>query len=199
MRLFPADPLGGTEPPRGWALTKRSGHGKHNERAQTSTRNTAHNVIHGQSPTSSSQIGGPNDLSGNPYIRGRFHIGIKMSARSWKTILPRSSGAECHIAGCRGSPRPYSRRFAKCPDSRCRLSFSVRRSANVAAWATAGEVLLDPRKAGPLGRGTLREAAKAELLPAWERGSAAEVAEHSASHMTGVRPSDTDEHDTVTP
>jgi hypothetical protein len=58
-----------------------------------------------------------------------------------------------------------------------KLSFSIRRSVDVAAWAQAGEDLLDLRKAGPFkGRGALLEAAQAELLLAWEKGSSVEVA-----------------------
>lgn len=58
-----------------------------------------------------------------------------------------------------------------------KLSFSIRRSVDLAAWAQQGEDLLDLRKAGPFkGRGALLEAAKAELLPAWEHGSSADVA-----------------------
>lgn len=61
------------------------------------------------------------------------------------------------------------------------LSFSIRRSVDVAAWAARGEDLLDLRKAGPFkGRGALLEAAKMDLLPAWERGGSADVAEAMA-------------------
>lgn len=62
-----------------------------------------------------------------------------------------------------------------------KLSFSIRRSVDVAAWAQQGEDLLDLRKIGPFkGRGALLEAAKAELLSAWERGSSTDVAEAMA-------------------
>ncbi|MGA2637071.1 AAA family ATPase [Methylocella sp.] len=58
-----------------------------------------------------------------------------------------------------------------------KLSFSIRRSVDIATWAQQGEDLLDLRKAGPFkGRGALLEAAKATLLSAWERGSSADVA-----------------------
>jgi hypothetical protein len=58
-----------------------------------------------------------------------------------------------------------------------KLSFSIRRSVDVAAWAEQGEDLLDVRKAGPFkGRGSLLEAAKADMLSAWETGSSTEVA-----------------------
>lgn len=59
-----------------------------------------------------------------------------------------------------------------------KLSFSVRRRADVEAWAAAGEELLDLRKAGPLkGRGALLAAATADLKPVWETGSAQAVRE----------------------
>lgn len=62
-----------------------------------------------------------------------------------------------------------------------KLSFAIRRSVDVAAWAQQGEELLDLRKIGPFkSRGALLETAKTELLPAWERRSSAEVAEAMA-------------------
>jgi AAA domain, putative AbiEii toxin, Type IV TA system len=58
------------------------------------------------------------------------------------------------------------------------LSFSIRRSVDADAWSQRGESLLDLRKAGAFrGRGALLEATKAELLPAWESGSSADVDE----------------------
>jgi energy-coupling factor transporter ATP-binding protein EcfA2 len=63
-----------------------------------------------------------------------------------------------------------------------KLSFSVRRSVDVESWAKIGESLLDLRELGPFkGKGTLQEIAKAELVPAWERGTSAQVAEAMAS------------------
>lgn len=59
-----------------------------------------------------------------------------------------------------------------------KLSFSVRRAVDIAAWAQQGEDLLDLRKAGPFkGRGALLATAKSDLQAAWETGSSAEVAE----------------------
>ena len=58
-----------------------------------------------------------------------------------------------------------------------KLSFSVRRMVNLEAWAKAGEELLDLRELGPFkGKGTLFETASLELLPAWSRGTSAEIA-----------------------
>ncbi|WP_439864702.1 TrlF family AAA-like ATPase [Pseudomonas antarctica] len=58
-----------------------------------------------------------------------------------------------------------------------KLSFDVRRIADVNAWgATAEELLLDRRKAGPFyGRGALTQAATQSLKSVWETGTAAEV------------------------
>lgn len=59
-----------------------------------------------------------------------------------------------------------------------KLSFSIRRIVDAAAWAMQGEALLDLRKAGPFrGHGALLESTKMDLLPAWENGSSIEVAE----------------------
>ena len=58
-----------------------------------------------------------------------------------------------------------------------KLDFRVARRADVQAWANQGEDLLDLRKQGPFrGEGKLQAAAEASLKPAWERGSAAQVA-----------------------
>ncbi len=54
-----------------------------------------------------------------------------------------------------------------------KLSFSVRRVANVAAWAAAGEALLDLRRKGDFrGRGTIAVKAAETLQKAWETGTA---------------------------
>ncbi len=63
-----------------------------------------------------------------------------------------------------------------------KLSFEVRREVNVESWAAAGEELLDLRKSGPFkGHGTLLEAAREELVPAWRSGSSDDVSEAMAS------------------
>ncbi len=62
-----------------------------------------------------------------------------------------------------------------------KLAFSVRRSVDVATWAVQGEELLDLRKSGPFkGRGTLLDAAKADLCAAWEGASSADIADAMA-------------------
>ncbi|WP_430448618.1 TrlF family AAA-like ATPase [Rhodophyticola sp.] len=72
---------------------------------------------------------------------------------------------------------PLMARLAESSGTLRKLSFSVRRIADVQAWGTiAEEELLDRRKAGPFyGRGSLIAAATEALKPAWETGSAAEV------------------------
>ncbi|MQX45732.1 TrlF family AAA-like ATPase [Sinorhizobium medicae] len=72
---------------------------------------------------------------------------------------------------------PLMARLAASSGTLKKLSFSVRRIADVQAWGTiAEEELLDRRKTGPFyGRGSLIAAATEALKPAWETGTAAEV------------------------
>ncbi|MBK5950298.1 TrlF family AAA-like ATPase [Rhodobium orientis] len=72
---------------------------------------------------------------------------------------------------------PLMARLAESSGTLRKLSFSVRRIADVQAWGTiAEEELLDRRKAGPFyGRGSLITAATEALKRAWESGSAVEV------------------------
>jgi hypothetical protein len=72
---------------------------------------------------------------------------------------------------------PLMARLAAASGTLKKLSFSVRRVADVQSWGTlAEEELLDRRRAGPFyGRGALIAAATEVLTPAWETGSAAEV------------------------
>ena len=72
---------------------------------------------------------------------------------------------------------PLMARLAESSGTLRKLSFSVRRIADVQAWgAIAEEELLDRRKAGPFyGRGSLITAATEALKPAWESGSAVDV------------------------
>ncbi|RDL47749.1 hypothetical protein BLJAPNOD_05471 [Ensifer sp. M14] len=72
---------------------------------------------------------------------------------------------------------PLMARLAAASGTLKKLSFSVRRIADVQAWGTfAEEELLDRRKTGPFyGRGSLIAAATDALNSAWETGSAAEV------------------------
>ena len=76
-----------------------------------------------------------------------------------------------------GLYKPLMARLAASSGTLNKLSFSVRRIADVQAWGSvAEEELLDRRKAGPFyGRGSLIGAAVESLKPAWETGSAAEV------------------------
>jgi len=72
---------------------------------------------------------------------------------------------------------PLMERIAASSGTLQKLSFSVRRIADVETWGTfAEEKLLDRRKAGYFyGRGSLIAAATQTLKTAWETGSAAEV------------------------
>jgi hypothetical protein len=72
---------------------------------------------------------------------------------------------------------PLIARIAASSGTLKKLSFSVRRVADVQAWGSvAEEQLLDRRKTGPFyGRGSLIAVATEALKPAWETGSAAEV------------------------
>ncbi len=72
---------------------------------------------------------------------------------------------------------PLMERLSSSSGTLKKLSFSVRRIADVQTWgAFAEEELLDRRKAGPFyGRGSLIAAATESLKSAWETGSAAEV------------------------
>jgi len=72
---------------------------------------------------------------------------------------------------------PLMKRLAASSGTLTRLSFSVRRVADVETWGSfAEEQLLDRRKKGPFyGRGSLIAVATEELKRVWETGSAAEV------------------------
>jgi energy-coupling factor transporter ATP-binding protein EcfA2 len=81
---------------------------------------------------------------------------------------------------------PLMARLAHSSGTLNKLSFSVRRIADVQAWGTfAEEELLDRRKAGHFyGRGSLIAAATEALKPAWETGSAAEIQAAMTAFMT---------------
>ena len=81
--------------------------------------------------------------------------------------------------------RPLMDRLATSPGTLRKLTFSVSRVADVERWATAAEDgLLDLRKQGPFrGRGALIDAARTQLGPAWESGTAGDV----VAAMSGFR------------
>jgi hypothetical protein len=81
---------------------------------------------------------------------------------------------------------PLMARLAASSGTLKKLSFSVRRIADVEAWGSvAEEELLDRRKSGPFyGRGTLIAAATEALKSAWETGSATEVQAAMTAFMT---------------
>jgi hypothetical protein len=80
---------------------------------------------------------------------------------------------------------PLMERLAAASGTLKKLSFSVRRIADVETWGTfAEEQLLDRRKAGAFyGRGSLIDAATSALKSVWETGSAAEVQSAMATFM----------------
>lgn len=72
-----------------------------------------------------------------------------------------------------------------------KLSFVVRREADIQNWAQRGENLLNLRKSGPFkGKGALHDAVSKELKSAWETGTATEISEALASfrenHEKGI-------------
>jgi ABC-type cobalamin/Fe3+-siderophores transport system ATPase subunit len=57
-----------------------------------------------------------------------------------------------------------------------KMSFSIKRHVNIDKWAENGERLFDLReKSAFKGRGTLKQLAEEELLPAWQSGNANDV------------------------
>jgi AAA domain, putative AbiEii toxin, Type IV TA system len=78
---------------------------------------------------------------------------------------------------------PLKERLAASAGTLNKLSFSVRRVADVQKWATEGEELfIDRRKQGSLrGIGSLVQHAEEMLRSAWETGSAADVGEAMAA------------------
>jgi len=72
---------------------------------------------------------------------------------------------------------PLMARLAASSGTLTKLSFSVRRLADVQTWGSfAEEKLIDRRESGPFhGRGSLTAAATQALKPAWETGSASDV------------------------
>jgi energy-coupling factor transporter ATP-binding protein EcfA2 len=69
---------------------------------------------------------------------------------------------------------PLRRRIDEDPRL-AKLTFVVHRDVDVDEWASRGESLLDLRKPPFNHRGALAEAARASLLPAWQRGSPDQV------------------------
>jgi hypothetical protein len=76
---------------------------------------------------------------------------------------------------------PLLKRLAGSEGSLSKLSFTVTRTADVARWADEGELLLDLRKTGPKGRGTLQQCAQQILKTAWEEGDSATVSQAMAA------------------
>lgn len=71
---------------------------------------------------------------------------------------------------------PIMERLASSTGTLGKMSFSIKRTANIAKWAEAGEQLVDLREIGPFkGRGTLKKIAEGILKPHWETGSVDEI------------------------
>jgi ABC-type lipoprotein export system ATPase subunit len=81
--------------------------------------------------------------------------------------------------------QPLAARLADQGGALAKLTFSVRRIVDVAAWADAGEALFNLAKAGDLrGKGVILERALQELKPAWESGDAAAAADAMSKFRT---------------
>ena len=71
---------------------------------------------------------------------------------------------------------PLAAKLQAASTSANKLALRVTRSVDVDTWAAAGEDLLDLRKRGQFkGKGSLADAARKVLLPAWREGSAADA------------------------
>ncbi len=80
---------------------------------------------------------------------------------------------------------PLQQKLAQADSSAHSLRLVVVRRVDVDAWAARGEDLLDLRKTGTFkGRGALANVAREKLVPAWESGSAADVADAMAEFRT---------------
>ena len=89
---------------------------------------------------------------------------------------------------------PLKAQIAQARGSLVKLSFTVRRNVDLAAWCETGEELLDMRAAGAFkGKGSLRERAEASLLDAWRRGDAA-MAGEALLHFVSVYTADLRKH-----
>ncbi|MGJ7030876.1 TrlF family AAA-like ATPase [Niabella hirudinis] len=81
--------------------------------------------------------------------------------------------------------RPLMNNLTTQKGSLSQLTFEVQRSADISAWAAAGEELLDLRKNGPFkGKGTLLNHANNELKKIWETGTTDEIANAIAKFRT---------------
>lgn len=81
--------------------------------------------------------------------------------------------------------KPLMERLKASSGTLKKLSFSVTRVADVEAWATEAEDLIDLRKAGPFkGKGALIERAHEVLAHAWQAGGSAEVVVAMAAFRT---------------
>jgi ABC-type lipoprotein export system ATPase subunit len=87
---------------------------------------------------------------------------------------------------------PLESILARGGKSLAKLKFSVQRHVDAAAWAAAGESLIDLRESGSFrGRGAILDLVKAELVDAWRTGDGAAAADalrkFSAEHSQELR------------
>lgn len=84
---------------------------------------------------------------------------------------------------------PLHRELQDAAGSLGRLRFAVKRHVDLETWVGAGEALLDLRKDSIFrGHGKLAEEAKKELLAAWEKGTAEQVAAAMHDFVTRTFP-----------
>lgn len=80
---------------------------------------------------------------------------------------------------------PIKQRLGESPGTLGKLAFSVRRTADLAQWARAGEAFVDLREVGPFkGKGRLLELAEEHLAEAWLRGTAQDVSDAMKAFRT---------------
>src|SRR5262245_44318389 len=101
---------------------------------------------------------------------------IARESSALQTLKPGSPMREAPLPAGKAYA-PLMARLAASSGTLPKLSFSVRRIADVQTWGSlAEEELLDRRKTGPFYcRGSLIAATTEALQPAWETGSAAQV------------------------
>lgn len=106
-----------------------------------------------------------------PACRGRSQRGCGSRRRR-----DRHQGPDAGTPHTRASTPPSATaKLARVGGSVKKLTFSVDRTADIAAWAKRGEELLDARKPPFMGKGALQQAAAPIFVTAWEKGDAATI------------------------
>lgn len=128
----------------------------------------------------------------------RIRLLVDSRQESYKGVFDSISELESQLSDLYA---PLQRSLSSRSGSIGKLGVSVRRKVDLNKWAEAGEELLDLRRAGPFkGKGALFDAAKAELLPAWQAGGSADVSQAMQSfialheaELKAHRPDDADQ------